>query len=357
MAEITLIPHAKIFYDKLIIYDELHGYTRKGNSTSFKSDDMYRCNYHGVLSAGAKKKIRAIIYLWLNALYSKKFVSRKNEQWIRYQVTFLTLTLPSMQIHTDKEIKRDMLNRFFIELKRKADVYTYLNVCEKQENKNIHFHVLLEKYVDWKLIRSIWNKILNDNGYIENYRNNQLHFHKDGFKLRENLISVWSEIAQRKAYEYGMATNWNDPNSTDIHALEKVKNIGAYITKYVCKGIDIKLDAKLNEINKNLYTEDEMKSFRKKFHEDLVLHYKIDGKIWSCSTNLESLKNADFIIENELLEVVEAIVNNKKTDVYKGESFMIAKNNTLIELRNKSPIYYNKFMEIQNKNYQLIYNN
>lgn len=357
MSDFTVIPHAKMYHDKVVLYDELYGYVRKGNSTSFHADDQYRSNYRGVMSAGARKKIKTIINLWFVALYSKKFLSRKNEEWLRYQITFATLTLPAMQVHTDKEIKRDMLNRFFIELKRKCNVTSYLNVCEKQENKNIHFHILFEKFIDWKVMRDLWNSIMNDNGYIEMYRNNQKHFHKDGFRLRPELLDKWSEEKQLLAYQYGMQTNWSNPNSTDIKDLEDKKNIAAYITKYICKGVDEKLNEKMKQINKDLFTEEEIKMYRKQYLDELIMHYKIDGKVWSCSENLQQLECTDFIVDNEIADVLQDLLYGKDKDVFKGDNFSVAKGNVLKNLKNKSPTYYKQFMETQNKNYQLIYNN
>jgi hypothetical protein len=355
MENYTVIPHAKMYHNKVVLYDELYGYVSKGNSTSFHADDEYRSNYRGVLSAGAKKKIKNILNLWLDALYSKKFVSRKNEDWIRYQITFATLTLPAMQVHTDKVIKRDMLNRFFIELKRKCNVTSYLNVCEKQENKNIHFHILFEKFIDWKVMRDLWNSIMNDNGYIEMYRNNQKHFHKDGFRLREDKLDTWPADKQLLAYQRGITQNWSDPNSTDIHALDKVKNIGNYITKYICKGVDHKIEEKMKQINKDLFTVEQMKFYRKKYLDELIMHYKIDGKVWSCSENLQQLECTDFIVDDEIDAVLHDLLYGNDKDVFKGDCFCVAKGNVLKNLKNKSPTYYKKFMETQNKNYQLIY--
>lgn len=323
MAEITIIPHAKISTGKIIMYNELHGRSfancGKSNSLNNLSDNHVK----GVLSAGSKKSIKRNVNLWIDCLEAKKFMSRKNNQWLKSQITFCTLTLPSNQFHTDKEIKRDLLNRWNIEIKRETKRDTNLWVAEKQENGNIHFHILYSNYIDWKIIRRKWNNILNDFGYIENYRNNQKHFHKDGFRLREDLLDKWSAENQYKAYQQGVACNWSNPNSTDIHSLEKIKNVANYITKYLTKGNDNNL---------------------------------IDGRLWSCSKNFLLLQPADFIITNEINEYLEYELKNDKVKKFDGENYSVISGTSLKELRNKSPIIYKQYMEIQHHNYKILYN-
>lgn len=357
MNKFTVIPHVKLHHDKCILYSEFDGYVRKKNSTSFSADDIYRCNYHGILSLSAKKKIKTIITKWMDALNTKKFISRKNNEWLKYQLTFCTLTLSANQMHDDKFIKREMLNYFFIDLKRQVNFISYLCVCERQENNNIHFHILFEKFIDWKILRSTWNKIQDKHGYIENYRQNQKYYHKDGFKLNEKLLSTWSEENQYKAYLKGVAENWSNPNSTDIKDFTEVKNIGAYVTKYVCKGVDKKVDERMALINKELHTADEMLSFRKKIFDELKDKYRINGKVWSCSENLQKLISFDEVNDNELEAILYEIFNSKDAERYDAESYTICKGNVLKALKNTSKIYYKKFCEVQNHNYQLIYNN
>lgn len=355
MNNYQLIPHAKLSANKLVIYDELVGYIRKKNNTSFTPTDNYRLNYSGTMSKSANKKIKKIIDMWLCCLETKKYTSRKNNDWLRYQITFCTLTLPSAQIHCDKEIKRECLNNFIIELKRKTNIKTYLCVSEKQDNKNIHFHILFSGFIDWKLIRNTWNNCIAKLGYIDTYRKNQNEFHKDGFKLRTELIDKWSEVKQLLAYKKGLAENWTNPNSTDIHALDKIKNIGAYVTKYICKGIDIKFADELKKYDLTVLSENDVKELQKNVFDKLKEHYKIKGKVWSCSENLEKLNTCDFIIDSDLDLAIRDLVYGNNADVYKGDCFIVAKGNVLKELKNKSPSYYNNFLEIQNINYKLLY--
>lgn len=323
MAQITIIPHAKLSTSKIILYNELNGRSFANCGKSKSLNNLSDNHVKGVLSKGSKKNIKRNIQLWSDALEAKKFMSRKTNEWLRTQITFCTLTLPAKQFHTDYEIKRDLLNRWNIEIKREIKSDTYLWVAEKQDNGNIHFHILYPKFIHWQTVRNKWNRILDDNGYIALYRENQKEFHSNGFRLREDLTDKWSAENQYKAYQNGIACNWSNPNSTDIHSLEKIKNVGNYITKYLTKG-----------------------------NEEL----KIDGRLWSCSKNFQSLISADFIISNEVEKYIELELLNDKVRKFEGENYSVISGTSLRELRNKSPVLYKQYMEIQHHNYSVLYN-
>lgn len=322
MNQITVIPHAKLSTGKVILYNELNGRSFKNCGRSASLMNLENNKVKGVLSDGSKKKIKKYVGLWVDSLEAKKFMSRKTNEWLRSQITFCTLTLPATQMHTDKEIKRDLLNHFLISIKRKEKNNTSLWVSEKQENGNIHFHILFEKFIAWQSIRSTWNGILEPHGYIENYRHNQKHYHRNGFQVNEKLIDKWSAENQYKAYLKGCAENWSNPNSTDIHSLEKIKNVASYITKYLTKG-----------------------------DENLL----IDGKLWACTDNFNTLRPADFIIDSEVDNYLNVELKNEKVQRFDGDNYSVISGTSLRELRNKSPVIYKKYMEIQNQNYQKLY--
>lgn len=233
-------------------------------------------NYNGWMSDETKRRTRKMIYSWLAMLQQ---TSRKP--------TFVTLTLPAQQQHDDKFIKEKMLcDRFIKAAFRHWKIQNYFWRAEPQANGNIHFHLLFDDWVEWQKVRGEWNSICNSFGYIEAYRQNQLAAHPNGFQYNPSInngsrqkqwnayrmkesragkqplsIRAWDEMKQREAYEYGMQTNWSNPNSTDIHALQSVRNAGAYVTKYMTK------------------TPDDVSQYR-----------KIEGRIWGASDALRELK-------------------------------------------------------------------
>ena len=232
----------------------LNGATKKG--------------YTGEVSESAARKIKTQVLCLSEALRFGGYGKKK--------LTFCTLTLCAKQMHTDTEIRREMLNTFLIYMKRKYNVAHYIQRSELQNNGNIHFHILLDNFVHWANVREIWNKEQERLGYIEEYRNEQNKFHSNGFKAREELLKYWSMKKQEEAYKKGIETNWSNPNSTDIHALRNIKNVAAYICKYM--------------------TKNEQTTAR-----------KLDGRVWSSSTELEKVEN--FKIDLAMIDFENTAVN------------------------------------------------
>lgn len=154
----------------------------------------------------------------------------------RWKLNFITLTLPADQGDmSDKDAKRFLLMPMLQDLKRKHNVFLYVWKAEAQENGNIHFHITTDKFIPHEDLRRRWNYILARWGFIEAYRSNMMAFHKNGFRLRRDKLDTWPIHAQRKAYREGMANNWSNPNTTDIHATFDVSDMAAYMTKYFTK--------------------------------------------------------------------------------------------------------------------------
>jgi len=117
-------------------------------------------------------------------------------------MVLLTLTIAKQQTDTDQKLKRDLLNRFLIWLQREYPGILYLWKAEKQQNGNIHFHIIVNRFLPWQHIRQQWNQILRDNGYVS-------HQYLTGHGL--------------------------NPNSIDLEAIEPNSKMTSYIAKYAAK--------------------------------------------------------------------------------------------------------------------------
>ncbi len=91
-------------------------------------------------------------------------------------LTFVTLTLPAFQRHTDIGITNIFIDEFMKTMRERWGVQQY--VWRKEPHKEtgaIHFHVLADRYIDWEKIRKRWNDIMDKHGYIRSYRLRQLN--------------------------------------------------------------------------------------------------------------------------------------------------------------------------------------
>ncbi len=172
------------------------------NSGHFQIGEHQKNKVKGVYTSKSKKRFSSIIKNWISVLESVELNKKKAYKGINNQLRFVTLTLPSEQIHSDKFIRRFLLNRFLRDIKEKFGVLSYIYCSEAQKNGNIHFHIVIDKFINHKQIKEIWNKVLNAHGYIDVFE--KKHGHRE-------------------------------PNSTDIHSFKKVNSIAAYLIKYFTK--------------------------------------------------------------------------------------------------------------------------
>ena len=263
-SELTLIPSLTIHPGQIYIYSTPHWEPTKPQKrqpyiNSIEDKILYDSFINssrspaGKVSPTAKRKITKAIDYLLMMSDDKPVTSQKTGRRFHFKVAFITLTLPSKQIHSDNEIKRTCLNSFLIELQKYHKVKRYVWRAEKQKNGSIHFHIIIDKFVHYNDIRNRWNRIVNKLGYVDRYRDAMREFYKDGFKVRKDLLKNWNETAQRKVYHKNLNTGWHSPNSTDIHSIRKIFNLGKYFVKYMTKNQEekpTKLKMKKKSTNK-----------------------------------------------------------------------------------------------------------
>lgn len=233
-----------------------------------------------ILSRSSKRKLFDSINL-LYTLSTKRNVKMRNGKSIfNFRASFITLTLPSKQMHSDTFIKKSCLNQLFVELRAFYDFKNYVWKAELQKNENIHFHIITDSYIDYQALRRRWNRILEKHGYVSAYseKMNSLSF-ADYHKLRNK----YSECAIEKsssAYYKGRSDNWKNPNSVDIKSVRNKKNLAAYLGKYVSKNV---ADLALSPENSDSFSPEEQVLFSRQM---------AFGRSWYRSYSLSSFKQA-----------------------------------------------------------------
>jgi hypothetical protein len=269
---ISLHPDELYIYGKLDWIDGMH-------KVSSRSMANLETNYtHNKLSDKSKKKAkRAIKYLLYNSA-EKKAYNRKLGTTFTFKVNFITLTLSSSQIHSDQQIKASLLNQFLIEAKKKWNLKNYVWKSEIQANGNIHFHILSDVWIPWLELRNTWNRIQNKLGYVDRFT---------------------------------AINHKNNPNSTDVHSLRKVKNVTAYMIKYMTK------DNKLNKTTISSKIVPKLKGLGKdnislsKGAKKYLAGLSNCGRIWTCSKELSNLTGARTELSEAIEEEVKRIQNAK----------------------------------------------
>ncbi|PKP58025.1 hypothetical protein CVT91_09380 [Candidatus Atribacteria bacterium HGW-Atribacteria-1] len=261
------------------------------NSKSKSLENLKKKKNSFELSVNSKRNLKAS---FINLFYHSKPRTIKigSKKFIyNYRSSFITLTLPSKQMHSDVVIK-GRLNVFLQLLRDKYDVKNYVWKAELQSNKNIHFHLFTDKFVNYMALLYYWNKCLKPLGYIDEYQkkfadlslSSYIALRSEGcpIKSRQNFNSY------SMAYANGKKTNWRSPNSVDVKSVQNAKSLGFYIAKYITKDVS----------KKSIVAE----------NDDTLLRLSTFGKVWARSKSLSGLK---YINKIDYEEIKQAIMKLK----------------------------------------------
>jgi len=285
-----------VFYPSFELFYCVRGYHAKSQ------ENLLDGRVKGYLSAKSSGRIRDLVENWVNAVKADQLRTKKS---LDSYLCFVTLTLPAAQMHPDKFLKRDLLNPFLIYAKRKWKVINFIWKAEPQKNGNLHFHILMDRFIPWQEVRELWNKLLEPLGYIDKF------FEKNGSR---------------------------NPNSSDVHGLIRDKKnreivfVGAYLAKYI---------SKVSKVAKDAPDTDEKKD------------RPIEGRLWGCSDKIKELKCFSDYQDSQTDTFYKSLLENQELEIYSGDFFRVfrgkwfeaAKKN--VELMQKIDLHYwNEFKKI-----------
>lgn len=196
-----------------------------------------RERYLGYVSDGVKKRMKKCITLLLQSTPYKYKTNPVTGRTMAHKVSFITLTTPTHEKSLDaKYCHKYLLEPFLRVLRRKHNLKSYIWKVELQSNGQVHYHITGDTVIHHRELRNIWNGLLDKSSMLQEFE--QKYGHKD-------------------------------PNSTDIHNVQKVRNLEAYLVKYICKEYqnETKLNAKIWDCSKNIKENDYFK-----FQLDTVSH-------------------------------------------------------------------------------------
>lgn len=113
----------------------------------------------------------AIGYLWLRTRKTK--IELSAGRIVNFRQGFLTLTLPGVATADHKAIKRKVLDPFFTYSRNVLGLRDYVWTAELQDRGEIHFHVLVNQFLDKGRIRKAWNEACARSGIVAMSEANQ----------------------------------------------------------------------------------------------------------------------------------------------------------------------------------------
>lgn len=178
--------------------------------------------YTGMITPGAKKRLTKAISLLVQSTPTQWLKHPVSGQFFHFKLSFVTLTLPNVDKCKDaKYTHKYCLQPMLRILRNKFGMKSYVWKSELQSNGTIHYHLTSDVLLSYSQLNQQWNNILRGQDLLNEFR-----------------------------MKYGH----DNPNSTDIHSVRKVKDMEAYLIKYVAKEAQNQqsMNAKIWDCSQNL---------------------------------------------------------------------------------------------------------
>lgn len=219
------IPHLQIRSDGVLYYE--HSEHKRVARIEFFGDAK---TYSGAVTNPGQRRIKKAVDMLLQRSPTRRIFNPVIQKTHDFSVGFLTLTIPARREVKASWGNKNLLEPFLRTARRKWGMTDYLWKAELQERGQLHYHITLNRFIEFTRVRSEWNKLLK----------------------RYNL-----------SLEYARKHGNFNPNSVDIHAVHQVKNMKAYLAKYIAKTEGRgRLDSKVWDCSKEL----KRKQFAVQFH-------------------------------------------------------------------------------------------
>lgn len=201
----VLEPQIQVRSDCLVFYNlptTRPGYTRKLSR---------RLAYSGKVSGAASKRIRSAIDILCQITPTVSTWNPVTKKYFPFKLNFVTLTVSSHS-NIDGRFGYENLMKPFLRKMRNLGNFEYVWKAELQKRGQLHYHLVTNTFLPWSDIRNTWNNLQRKNRLLDDYAIKNKHY---------------------------------DANSTDVHAINGIGNLSAYLAKYLAKENGAKLNGKV----------------------------------------------------------------------------------------------------------------
>lgn len=312
----TFLPSFSLEPNRLVAYNSVfYNATHVENSTGLLSTyhelkaspkkyvtnkKVTRSHHNWQLSKNAFRTLKRRIN-WLYYLSKPRHVKTYTGKDIfNFRVSFMTLTLPSVQNEPTINLSKKLINPFLTEVKQRTGMKNYVFKLEFQNNGNAHWHFVTDTYLDYFFILKLWNRLLKKHGYIAPYKEKMASMSLTDYVSFRNKAKKVEYSVCVKAYAKGNREKWEQPNSVDVKSVNSSTAIANYISKYFGKGFDIKTACNEND------TPENSKSLRLWFSSRSL------SKMNTISNYCEAVDYDIFSIVSHAKEIKEYVVDYAK---------------------------------------------
>lgn len=291
-SRLTITPERSSSANIYTVYDRYRDPLAKLNEPSWLTNFKKQGNPF-VLSKSTKRKMFDSINSMYELASKRRIKMQSGKEIYNFKCAFITLTLPSNQIHSDIDIKKELLNQILVELRKHAGMKNYVWKAELQKNGNVHFHIVTDVYVDFQNLRRRWNRCVNKLGYVDRYRERMSKMSLSEYHAMRGGGHGDAFVKSSQAFASGQSSKWSNPNSVDVRSVSNNKDLASYLGKYM---------------SKNVSDEDAS-------DEELSRMYAF-GRTWGRSESLSRLQYKNYYSFDDLVGLVE-ILKTKVQRVHK----------------------------------------
>jgi hypothetical protein len=177
-----------------------------------------RIGYSGKVTSAASKRIKAAIDILLQITPTKTIYNPVTKKYFPFKINFVTLTVSSKE-NIDANFGYKNLMKPFLRKLRKNNNFSYVWKAELQKRGQLHYHIATNTFLPWSEIRNTWNNLQRKHRLLDDYAQKNKHY---------------------------------NANSTDVHALNSIADVGAYLAKYLSKDNKTAINGKTWDCSQNL---------------------------------------------------------------------------------------------------------
>lgn len=189
------VPYLQIRSDCIVSYYQ-------NESSHRRYGDFNKNPYSGKMQSHSQKRIKKAVDLLLQRSEPRVIYNEVIGKHHDFRINFVTLTIAHQKNLDAKYCYQNLLKPFLRTARRKWKVEDYIWKAELQNRGQLHYHLTTNQFIRFDHLRNEWNKLQKRNGLLQEYASKHGHF---------------------------------NPNSTDVHAVWKVRNLKAYLSKYIAK--------------------------------------------------------------------------------------------------------------------------
>lgn len=307
----------------LVKWEECIDSTRTQPVRQESLDNLTRGDYNGYLSPTTARKCKRMLEVWINSINCAASSRLKDRITGQIYTTFLTLTLPHHQVHDDNEIKRHILMPFIQSLQRNLGVTQYFWKAEPQENGRIHFHMLIDAFIDTTAVDQFWGFHCETLGYVSRYC-------EESGSLFPPACQIVSLAANAAAIPYVIKYLAKAPHR--LRSITPKAELGSDYCTSKDQFADMGITSLAEQKEYKAHVRAELREVRKSYwqpkkgKDGIERHSQyrpIDGRVWGCSDAIRALSSPTVAVSDRCEMLQEYAKSSRKSRVVVMERALV----------------------------------